>query len=719
VSIAILHLWLVLIEYQSRRQYILQFEKWGLHKYNTTRRVKDIPARVLSQSTQVVLGESVRNDPSKRRNSFHSVQSSRSALSQASAPKKKKPRYEQDLELPKSSAEPTNEILMLDFDSSDRYRSHLQNDDLVMVSNVSQIQSNLDSKLLKPTYQEASASDNFLNSWKESSNEQELVLPKSPLADRNIDLIPSIQATIGIQNFPTIPEQKYAVQGDARSLITEDQSAIPSSWTDSIDTASSFSLPERWTYVDDLVRVARQFDPNRPIDTFTEQEIGDMKLAADYLSILHFNDEACYLYALVAKRFRADDRMQTSQGLSTLVNFAGAALSKADKAISHNIIQEQLDGESNNFKKFLWHMASAYLKLRTTRPGSLEASAAEDLRIGRIIYETEDILSLLPNDTRALDLVVYKYAIICNLLSTAQFETYEGWEVFNKFETFSPDQVATKLSQQIMRRSPGPFEIEDGKMKSPCLRSCIAWCINELPQVKSLQVPWKSTIFPKYKLRRWFVRETQELEKIVTSLAEVLAIFTSLWDRCRNPTKSSSESDESNFCQWINECDTRMGLSPAMLLRFVCDMTHYDYHPGWKASKQTRTLVQNTINRLQSISELQDEALVELFLEHYVVSNTYYDWFEEKHAMQELSRAHVFEICRKTMMIIVPERVSAAFSSCGTPKMSLGKILPTLAPSLNSESFRKMKGMWNRSVGNLSISQLSDMMANSFKISDS
>jgi hypothetical protein len=627
------------------------------------------------------------------------------------------------------------DITMLDFDSHLSYQNISQHD-VVKVPHMIEKQPNLTFGISNPYHPELFVSDALLTSRKDSGSLRESLFLENPFTDRNmLTSSSSIQTTFSNQNDSMSTDRHTAVQDDVLSIFTEDPPRTESSWTDSVRTGSQFSLPERWTYVEELVRVARQVDPNRPIDSFSEDEISNMKMAADYLSTLYFDDEACYLYALVAKRFRAEQCKQTSQSLSTIVNFARTAMIMTDKAIIYNLLQEQIDGESNSFKKFVWYMLRAYSKSRKNDAECLEAvSGAKDLRIAREIFEAEDIISLLPNDTRALDFAAYHGILRCMSLSSAQFEQREGWGVFRKEGTeMMQGHAAEKISQQLMSRTPGPFEIEDGKMKNPCLRSCLEWCINELPHVKSVPGLWKSEQFLKFKFRETITKEERYHRNHCRSMAEVNAIFTCLWDRSRNPPKSSSDPCESNSRQWINECDTRMGLSPALLLNLVCRMTSLWNISGWKASKKSNALVRNTIKRLQLVSEFDDEALAMLLLDKYVRRHTYEVWSKTRYAMRDISRAHTFEICRKTMMIIVPERIPAVFSSCGTPRMALAEILPTLAPSLDSESLRRMKRMWNRSISNLSlslnaaaprsvknpsISQLSARLANSLKISN-
>jgi hypothetical protein len=765
-----------LISHRSRRQYILQFQKWGLQKYNTTIREQGklrtelFATAPLSQSTPFVFEQelAVGNDPLKRRHSFQSLQSDRSTISRAAATRKKKQRYEQDLEPPRNSAaSPGFDVVLVDFDSHVPYQNYQQSD-AAGVSCSYEKHPNFILGVSNPTDQELLVLDNFDISRRGSVSIQKSTLLEDSSADGQMfTSAPSIKHTtntVGERHFSEGPveetrfnsslpihntrnnqyitiatETRNTVKANAVSLPSGGPSVTESVYTCSDSTQSEFSLPERWKYVDELVRVARQVDPNCPIESFSGEEISNMKMAADYLSVLNFDDEACYLYALVAKRFRAEHRTQTSEGLSTIVNFAKTAFNNTDRDIILNLLHELLNGESDSLKIFLWHMMRAFIKSRTN-PSSLPPDALsglEDLGIAREIYEAEDILALLPNYTRALDLVTYHHLLRSMLWSPVRYKPHNWSDVFEmSWEKFQEYRAADKLTQQLMQRTPGPFEIEGKSMKNPCLRSCLAWCINELPQVRSIPGCWKRTHLPKFKFRWWIKKVEGEDQILSQKLAEANALFTCLWDRSRNPLKSSFEPYESNACQWINESDKRMGLSPAELLYIVCSLGFMantgENNLGWEVSNKSRVLVNNTIKRLQRAFKLDDEALVLLFLDEYLGQNRCITWSEFKYAEREISRAHVYDICRKTMMIIVPERVSIAFSATGSPRMALAELLPTLAPPLDSESLRMMKGKWNRSISNLSlslnaaahrsvnnpsISQLSDRLTNSLRIS--
>jgi len=157
----------------------------------------------------------------------------------------------------------------------------------------------------------------------------------------------------------------------------------------------------------------------------------------------------------------------------------------------------------------------------------------------------------LPRHDRSLDLVVHRnIARIrsgnCDLLLPEPFE----------FKPYMPDKSVADINfaNHVLLRKPGPFEVRpNGTMGNPCIRSCFAWCADQLELVQGLPINTKTS-------------ELCGNSKAALSWAESNAFFRAMWERWRilpGPVAI-----------WMNETQALMGISPSELLLLVCRAVH-------------------------------------------------------------------------------------------------------------------------------------------------
>lgn len=541
--------------------------------------------------------------------------------------------------------------------------------------------------------------------WEDGNSDYDLLSDDPFQDDYQLTPTASLQSYISDNGTITGRNPVASHSDDSSSRVTADRSESLSSRFGSIVTGSQFSLPERWKFVDNLVRVARQVDSNQDILSYSAADIADMKAAADFLFVCRFFHEASYLYALVAKRARSDGDTTSPQAMSTLFNFAMSAESNADRHIVQSLLEDEINSERSDVIKFNWLMMTSFSE---SRAGERPGQAKDHLNKALDIFNSKDMLALLPEHDRTLDFATYINVLRCVCapdLSTIQKEK-NSLDVFGlEWDEFKRNPRALRVAQQFIRHSPGPFEIANDHLQNSCLRSCISWCVNELNCVKSLPGVWKRHRFTHLRKSRRAQKNTFDEYKFTISGQEGTAIFTCLWDRSRNNKSSSSTSGQIGLFEWMDSF-SRMGLPALDLLHTVIGMTCYRINMStWKPASTSRALISKTQHRLRQLLTMDDEALVLKFLDEHIYSNSLGPWQPEYYIIQDTYRAHALELCRKTMMIIVPERVSVAFTADGSPRMTFAEILPTLAPSLNSESLQRMRGMWGRSISNLSLSR--------------
>jgi len=135
-------------------------------------------------------------------------------------------------------------------------------------------------------------------------------------------------------------------------------------------------------------------------------------------------------------------------------------------------------------------------------------------------------------------------------------------------------QFADKLEVQqiLIHNDPGPFELKDGFMKNPCLRSCLQWCTSELRLEPYVSGSWE------------LVKTNRKNDAFAT---ELTAIYCCLWER---PQSRETEHKSTTCVLWIDQTERLMGISAEVLLRTVCSMIISASSPG-KANPRDTSFV--------------------------------------------------------------------------------------------------------------------------------
>jgi hypothetical protein len=465
-----------------------------------------------------------------------------------------------------------------------------------------------------------------------------------------------------------------------------------------------FCPSQRWSSVQEVSRYAKKVQSNRPIQEFSEEEILDLRMAADYLQILHFDDEASYLYAPVIQWYQADTRGRERTVFITTILHAYAAISENHQEIVQNLLITELNKASSPLMKFLSHMMLAYTYARR---GGLHEKAVEHLEAARHCSLAHDIFSMLPDDYRAFDLFTVQNLALCKSLPRRPLRP-EDVTVFDK----DLGELADGLQLSIFNRVPGPFEIKDGVMHNPCIRSCVRWCLDQLLTASSLPVTWK------YK----------KLSRDDNFLAETITVFTYLFDRARDPRPSATDP---SLALWITDTEPRMGIPSTYLLMFLCRMAFQTKES--KRSRSSTELIRNTIERFRVLSNASDRDLAVSCLAKFVNFHTFFNWSSKRMEIQELSREHVVGVLQNALMVIVPDLKSmgVSFAEGASNQLQALNNAVTLSAPLESDSLQKMRGKLQQSMSSLSpnriqeaaannasITRLSSALANSLSISD-
>jgi hypothetical protein len=482
----------------------------------------------------------------------------------------------------------------------------------------------------------------------------------------------------------------------------------PSTATTISETSSVFNMPRNWASVDDLVRAVRQFDIHRPVESFSTEEVKNMADAADYLSALQLGVEAATLYIVLVKcyRIRQSQDWAIWPLAKAIIQLAHVPVpNEAHKQIAKRLILEELGNTSSMLLEFLYRMALANLATYIDNP----KGAVEHLEAARNCMETEDILSLLPAESRVLDMFAYVSVLRCEALPARLLTAEDADKSFQGgFEDLLGD-----LDLPTLETAPRPFESSGNDLSIACIRSCIQWCWNELETIQSIPGVWKS-------------KDVRKLPEHLRTRSERMAVFSCLWDRKRNPEKKSN--DES-LSLWISQSQAHLGVSSTSLLYFAC---RYNSFVGsemtWKLSKSTSNVLSNFRKQLKILQNASNLELAVVFMLYHGNLTTFsLAARKDLNVYRTMARRHLLGLIRLRLKMYLPAPQPTDDGHDGTDDTTAGQVpaavLPTLAAAFDSNSFRHFRQMKAQarskaSSVHTSISHLSRAFSHSLKLSD-
>jgi hypothetical protein len=466
------------------------------------------------------------------------------------------------------------------------------------------------------------------------------------------------------------------------SSYTSEKSSLRSSRR-SRTTAEQSSLPFRWESTEELAKSVTQIDLDRPSDNFSEEEIVNIKEAADYLTSFRFDAEAFPLYVLLLKHYQAS-RGDQSQGPSYPV-FASsqAAMLRSHCEILQNLLQLELDKAqqtASTVESFLAHMllAETYCRgYRSTRDGDVK----HHVKMAKTFSPGVDMIGLLPEDSRSLDMLAWHNIVRC---LTGNSDLLEKWDDPLYWQRKKVDVVSEvqDVEDALLRRIPGPFEIRDNVMRNPCLSCCVQWCNSELSHISKLPAAWKTNN-----------------SAAGFSWANTTALFTFLWDRWH---EIQSAWTDPRLDVWVRETEARMGIPPAELLMTLCMMIS-DSTGRKKSSKFGFSLLNNFRRGAQALLQLNDKELARLFLWNIHERYNIVLWSKERKDVQRVARSHIIGLMKSVLRVAMPEGIASHSDTPATSSPPLQTlrilavtILPTMASSLNSAEYSSLRKLRDR-----------------------
>jgi hypothetical protein len=465
------------------------------------------------------------------------------------------------------------------------------------------------------------------------------------------------------------------------SCTSENSSLRSSRWSGPI--AEQSSLTFRWGSTEELAKSVTQINLDRPSDNFSEEEIVNIKEAADYLTSFRFDAEAFPLYVLLLKRHQAS-RGDQSHGHSYPV-FASsqAAMLRSHCEILQNLLQLELgkaQQTASTLESFLAHMllAETYSRgYQNTRNDDVK----HHVKMAKTFCPGVDLIGLLPEDSRSLDMLAWHNIVRC---LTGNSDLLEEWDDPLYWQEKKGDVVSEvqDVEDALLKRIPGPFEIRDNVMGNPCLSCCVQWCNSELSHISKLPAAWKTND-----------------SAAGFSWANTTALFTFLWDRWH---EIQSTYTDPRLDVWVRETEARMGIPPAELLMTLCMMIS-DSMGTKKLSKFGCALLNNFRRGAQALLRLSDKELARLFLRNIHERYNIVSFSDERKDVQRVARSHIIGLMKSVLQVAMPEGIASRSETPATsspPLQTLNilavTILPTMASSLNSAEYSSLRKLRDR-----------------------
>ena len=288
-------------------------------------------------------------------------------------------------------------------------------------------------------------------------------------------------------------------------------------------------------------------DFSQNIDDFSCEKIYEMKRAADFLAATRFRKDAFALYVLILKRLRTSSRPDWMITWTTIA-CARTASTDAQMEIARALLNQRLaetPGSAPLVTQFVMRMllADTYALKNDRKMERFHIEIAVNTP-----YLNHLLLTHLPHEHRSFDLWAYYF-----LTRRCSFRCGDDHVVYESLRESMPychevDQV--EAQNMFLSQKPGLFEIENGIMSNPCLRSCLLWATHETKHLDVDHTLW----------------DKMNNIKIDDALRYYM-IFYRLWE-CLHSDQTLSKYQ----LPWLAKAEKLMGISASELLRLVVMM---------------------------------------------------------------------------------------------------------------------------------------------------
>jgi hypothetical protein len=460
----------------------------------------------------------------------------------------------------------------------------------------------------------------------------------------------------------------------SRPIEDEESGSAPSNLESVAVDPTSSDDPEEEQLTMWFTSWHRDISGRRPLDSFSPDELKRIRLAANYLECLGHFEDAFSLYNIILRRHRlAALRPLPKTLLVDVITFSRCALQNFNCGIVERLLKDELgslcqESDASHAIRYLVLLRLAVIFEYRSKEGLQDGDDPATM----LQNESSDAVSLinhLPADDRFLDLPLFHTFYRAHGPKTEEMDFWE-WGASPLEE--SKAERSDDLGNVFLSRKPGPFEIKDGTMENPCIRSCLTWCSQQVDNMTMILDYWNVGLAH---MQQW------EKDDFLVAHAESEALFVSLWTRWNLDVVSRTET-----WMWMNATQSRMGITPSELLRVTAELIRRAA-PLERTSTPAR-LIQQFEDGVKKLIRFSNSTLARLFLRKFAnneAQNRYRNQRTQLH-LQAARKLHIEQLQR-----VLRTRFED-LDAGDTPTTTDADCWPTLAASPQStdlEAFRE------------------------------
>lgn len=374
-------------------------------------------------------------------------------------------------------------------------------------------------------------------------------------------------------------------------------------------------------------KLGRKIDHNRPMDTFSKEDMADMESAADCFAALGCDHFAFQLYVTILRRYwKREKRQDRPSAWYWIVQCAYTAANSKHALIIQNIIRDErqrlLYDDSRSTYKFLLNMLLAFVYHRNPETPNADLKRVTQAAWLYATYDPDDLklFEYLPPVDRSLDLPLYRNTLrlYANEFDRGPFTPSVSSGNAATASLRQPE-IKHRLDCCVLGRVPGPFEIrENHDISNGCIKFCLSWCEDQLPKLGSRKIPHH-------------VEQTERDTEVTWDSRDTL--FFRLWQQWKHGEFTTFTS-----LLWADATHGMMGISPTQVLLIATRMI-YDYPlitpPPENLGYSDTLAIPRLLEQVRCMLSESDQQLGQRFLDHYVSHSNTAMWHDlQRHGVQ-------------------------------------------------------------------------------------
>lgn len=374
------------------------------------------------------------------------------------------------------------------------------------------------------------------------------------------------------------------------------------------------NFPSRWETAEEISTTSRAITAERPVSTYTADDICHIQLAAEYLEAMGYEEDAFSLYAILLKRLHEDCPQDRVAFLHAIIDYSRCVSTPGHCEVIQHHLRDQAQQISEECSSSLLYQFLVEMALAETCSRKYDTPAVKiHLRTARQLLQQNDdfqhcfdqVFHQLPHKNGRLDLVLY------HSLRRVGDPYAENLLPREDPEEFTPWSIDVSALEKTLHRVPGPFELSYRQMGNPCIRLCLQWCQQKLLQLKYFSGPLVEV-----------VSSDKKLHQGKATTVHRMLLFSCLWRIRINEMGTSNPINGADT--WMSQTHSRLGVNTTELLMITCAQIVHESSSS-QGSEVVHTEVELIICLRLAAERLlrqRDEVLTRRFLDAFIQYRT-------------------------------------------------------------------------------------------------